>query len=83
MSYVGSFSNARCYKSMIQQRIWNLHHSNLAIRVAYYIVSRCAMAVVPYNDSIGCRSEPHGKEHLVEQVYKKREAECIFRAGRA
>ena len=26
---------------MIQQRIWNLHHSNLAISVAYYIVSRC------------------------------------------
>ena len=67
-AYVGSFSNARFYKSMMQQRKWNLHHSNLAICVAYYIVSRGAMAVGPYNDSIGCRSEPHGKEHLVEQV---------------
>jgi hypothetical protein len=67
---VGSFSNDRCYKSMIQQSIWNLRHSNLAMAVAYDIASRCTMVVVPYNNIICCRSEPHRKEPLIRQVFK-------------
>jgi len=38
--------------------------------VAYDIASRCTMVVVPYNNIICCRSEPHRNEPLVRQVFK-------------